>query len=692
MRNPGRFPRHASSSSRRPPRARASIVFAIGLMAGCADAVEESDDLDDVSDRAAPAPMSPMCEEPKTPDEVPWEVLVRPPSPPAPMAPGAWTSNGQLHLDLPASREVVTVSEWLVDPDEDPPKDVTHAVSGYKVTVVAKGVPVPVAAPGQTVIVAAHEDLRGYKLVTDVSVLPDEGKLWFKDVRVEDPEGKAVGHADQTGFVSEPLTCGEHALVRFGEIPAGMPSFHWPINENCLGTKCLQVRTAYVEAVHATWRMTQMLDPLADEHPETRSWAWDQPAVNAAGESAGESTSLRHYFGSYRTDRWLTIRELYRDHLNVLRSGEMDTIALRLKCPSESAHPGNACFTGDSWAHHSVKGWINICPVLWSDLDAAYANNEQKWLRWFNHTVAHEFFHHQWVDIDGVGLRALQDVVSHKHGNSCTNISTEKMISEPSLTPTDQRIQHLAAWTNGDGDSCGHRRVVLRTLDAYNTAARVIGEKIRSGQMVDWPLVELTPQPPLCVGGENCLCETVDPALDTPDGDAGAQYYCSDNGQDLQCMARIFDADDPVGICTDCDELRGPGCECRDGIADCDVGSCFGDDTNGTNMAWGRCYVEPPSFGCLVDCTALAGNSSTCMWDHPDWARCVTSGVGLPAASNCWIDGGHVDFNGDCVQIPECGPGAPDMPPGQTSLSCQDLGYPPYFICDDSFRCVPDFS
>ena len=235
----------------------------------------------------------------------------------------------------------------------------------------------------------------------------------------------------------------------------------------------------------------------------------------------------------------------------------MDGIKLRLKCPEQDTHGGNGCFSSDTWAHHAAKGWINMCPEVWDSLDDLYGDDQENWLRWFNHTLAHEFYHHHWVNIDGVGWRMLQDLITHKHGSACTKLSTDYMVAEPGNDPFDADMRHLAGWNNSQGEHCGHRRMALRTLDQYNTAARVIGERIHSGDIVWWPYVEPTPQPPSCVGGENCLCETFDPQYDQPDGDSDT-HYCNDDEQDLECMARAFDAGNPVGICTDCETIRGP--------------------------------------------------------------------------------------------------------------------------------------
>lgn len=136
-----------------------------------------------------------------------------------------------------------------------------------------------------------------------------------------------------------------------------------------------------------------------------------------------------------------------------------------------------------------------------------------------------------------------------------------------------------------------------------------------------------------------------------------------------------------MGICTRCDEHRGPGCPCNDLTSPCDDGFCWGDDTNGEYSATGTCYDDPPpTWGCLADCEELIGPGAFCMHDHPDHARCVPVGTTTPEASNCWWDGGHMDWQElECTLAEEC----------VSSEDCWDLGYPSYFICDANVRCVP---
>jgi hypothetical protein len=193
-----------------------------------------------------------------------------------------------------------------------------------------------------------------------------------------------------------------------------------------------------------------------------------------------------------------------------------------------------------------------------------------------------------------------------------------------------------------------------------------------------------TPHPPQCVGGAGCLCEDTQDYY-APDGDYSPTQYCGDWDGRAECVKTTFNASETVGVCRLCDDQRGPGCPCNDVQAPCAVGSCFGDDTDGPASSWGQCFVEPPTFACLADCEALLGNGAFCMTDHPDHARCVPVGTTLPEASSCWLDEGHMDTNTlACTATPECGPGAPG------AVSCADLGYPPYFVCDTSQRCVVD--
>jgi hypothetical protein len=206
---------------------------------------------------------------------------------------------------------------------------------------------------------------------------------------------------------------------------------------------------------------------------------------------------------------------------------------------------------------------------------------------------------------------------------------------------------------------------------------------VDAGTMTHWPkLGDPTPQPPECTGEIGCLCEATN-GWEAPDGDYAADQYCPDNDGLAECMTTTFNASSEVGICTLCDEWRGPGCPCNDVGEPCDQGSCWGDDTGGPSNATGTCYVDDnlPAFGCLADCEALLGNGAFCMHDHPDHARCVPVGTTLPEASNCWWFVGHMDPQTlSCTSEEEC----------VNDSDCHDLGYPIYFDCDASLRCVPN--
>jgi len=619
--------------------------------------------------------------EPEEPEKVPEEVLTRPPAPVVPWPEGARTEDG---IDfLAAGDGSVVVREALLDPDVDA-REVTLRFGDVEITVVARGVTPPrVRHRRHTVLSLASRDLHDYVSAVEVSVR--EGQLFYHDIRVETAaEHRVAGHSNINGFASEPLTCGEQALAQFGSLPAGMPSFQWPINEGCSGQRCLDVRRAYVHAVHATWRMTQIMDIVAGYPSGSREWIWERDGVGPLGTSAGDRTRLKHFFGPYTDARFATIRELFQDHLNVLRTAHMDGIDLRLKCPTSSANPGNGCFSSTTWAHHVVKGWVNVCPRMWSEIDDHWPTNgwADARLSAMNQTIAHELFHHHWVQLDGLGWRMLKDRHRHHHGTWCLGSTSELLTAQPyGGDDWDADLRHLAGYVNAAGDQCGHRRVLLRNLDSYNGPAHHFGRLIREGELVDWPRPgDPTPQPPTCTDGPGCLCIDIG-YQDAPDGDYHEDYFCTG---ELECVRTAFGAGNEVGVCTGCDPVRGIGCPCRDGVQDCDVGSCFGDDTGGTDSSYGRCFEDPPEFACLVNCDALL-NHGECLTDHPDWARCVPPGTGLPEASNCWWDGGHLDPNGEgCVFTAECGPDAPG------DATCADLGYPPYFTCSPQHRCVPD--
>ena len=543
-------------------------------------------------------------------------------------------------------------------------------------------------------LVAPSDDLSRYEIATTYTVNA-RGGLTVDDVALVHADTHvAVSHAGGAGhLVDVPSGCEEAALVRFGPIPQGMPSFKWPENKGCDSARCVDVRLGYIHAVHDTWRMTQIMDVVASRPSGARAWAWGRPGIDQFGQSAGAETIPARLFGPYTTDRFETIRELYRDHLTVLREAHMDGIDLRLKCPEVDEQSGNACFSVEGLlGQHWVKGWVNICPRTWGFLDGRFDDDASEWRRWFDHVVGHELYHHHYAHIDGLGWRMVKDQHYHRHGNNCTTGTTKAMYADYGGANYDHRLTHLASYVNDLGDACNHRRVLLRNVDTYNTMALNIGRRVRSRDLWHWPMpAPPTAQPPTCVGGVGCLCEHINtgPLGTPPDGDSSHQHYCSDDDGQVECMGTKFGVA-TVGVCTRCADVRGPGCACRGEAEACDSGFCFGEDT-GQGGSYGTCYRDPPPlFACLANCEDLLGSGAFCMNDHPVRARCVPYGTTTPEAYNCWESGGHMDPNQlACTGQPECGAGAPSWN-GHPSPTCQDLGYSAYFVCDASQRCVVD--
>lgn len=627
-----------------------------------------------------------FCADPHEPETPPTFLATRAPAPAPPPVLGSLSPDGSTLLFHGPGGGSITIRRRVAA--RRGTRTATFTRGAERVRIVARGE--ATASRGRETVLVAPGDLQDFELATTYRILDGE-RLLVSDIKLlEGTTGAAVGHTGADHIAAVPGSCEEEAILRFGMIPHGMPSFSFPINEGCDGNRCVQTRLAYMQAVHATWRMTQMMDVVASYPAASRSWVWGREGVDEHGNPVGSRSSPRHFFGPYTSERFGVIRELYKDHLNVLRSAHMDGIDLRLKCPEEHEQGGNGCFTSSTLAHHWVKGWVNICPRTWDFLDQNFGSDPEGWATWFDHTVGHEFYHHHYVNIPGIGWKMVKDTLSHRHGNSCLGITTEAHYAEPGLSPFDQRLTHLADYVNGQGEHCGHRRVLLRNVDTYNTIARWVGRRVWQRKLWSWPEpAPPTPQPPTCVGDVGCLCETSD--YEEPDGDYLPTSHCPDNDGQVECMTTTINASSTVGICTACNAFRGPGCPCRDGQLNCDEGSCFGDDTRGVNSAWGQCFDEPPTFACLADCEELLGNGAFCMTEHPDHARCVPVGTGVPEASNCWWEEGHMDPQTlDCTSTPECGPGATPLPGADHPPSCGDLGYPPYFICDGSQRCVPD--
>ncbi|MBL8956039.1 MAG: hypothetical protein JNK82_35015 [Myxococcaceae bacterium] len=624
-----------------------------------------------------------VCTEAPEPSTAPNDFAPTTTEPPVTFPRGGWLPGGAVAFQAPGSGSLRTSLRVAAPNDTRPVIDLPRGPLTVRVSTQAAS---PAGAPKTLVQLRAPGlPLSRYLLATSYSVKSD-GALDLERVDLIEAATGAV-HDSAGGFddfAPWPLSCEEKAIARFGPIPAGMPSFKWPENDFCSGEKCVQTRFAYLQAVHATWRMTQMMDIIASyPYSAQRSWAWGRSGTDQLGDPVTERTSPQYWFGGYTDERFAVVRELYQDHLNVLRAAEMDGIDLHLRCPGSGQH---GCLGTN--AHHVVKGYVNICPESWSDLDAAFPANAEQWLTWFDHIVGHELYHHHWVHIDGLGWKMVRDTFTHRHNATCTSLATGQDYSYWGYSPYDKLPRHLATYNNSDGETCGHRNVALRNVDSYNTFARIVGFMVWKKQLWHWPEpAPPTPQPPSCHSDPGCLCDPTGPH-DLPDGDYRDDRFCPDlDGTPSVCVETTVNASSTVGICRRCADVRGPGCACNDLEAPCDVGSCWGDDTGGLNSSWGECYVgTPPLWSCLADCDALL-NHGECMQEMLAFAQravCVPEGTAGPDAANCQQFTGHIDPNTlACTDDPQCGPGA-------GGVTCAQLGYPPYFVCDASQRCIAD--
>jgi hypothetical protein len=611
-----------------------------------------------------------------------------PPSPPAfPVAvlpAGDLTRDGsqvQFQSESPARwRAKLAVPLPLQTPSQS---FVDVTVHGRALRIITAGTPPAARAPrDRRVLDAGNRSLAQVRLIEQLQIAfttagsPSLGAVGFTLEGVA--SGVTVAHIElDFDLVAPPVTCTDHALVRFGPIPWNMPAIQLPEREDCAGERCIRATEAWIRGHHHSWRLSQMFTVLDHADPIYRSFLWGQPATDPAGEPVGftgSSTSPKYWFGNYSDERYFAIREGVLQMWAVFANAETQTIDVHLQCPDAGENPGNICFTGSAYGHHSVLGWINVCSEGFEDAVDVYPNDQDA----VTHTVIHEAMHHLTVDLDA-GPRFIRDTITHGHGSACvTDIDTEYIdgISE---------VRHLASYVAADGEGCWHRNYALQAVESYANFAMRIGEGVRDGELYRWPkLADPTPVPPDCDGEIGCLCVPV-PANEAPDGDYAGNRYCADHEeQPTVCMTTKFNASDTVGICTNCADKRGPGCPCSDLDLPCDEGFCWGDDTGPGNVT-GTCYRDPPpDWGCLANCEALLGTGAFCLHDHPGGARCVPYGTGLPDVFDCWNDGGYFDADSACATH-ECGPLATPA-----HATCQDVGYPSYFVCDGSFRCVPD--
>jgi hypothetical protein len=469
-------------------------------------------------------------------------------------------------------------------------------------------------------------------------------------------------------LVAPPSGCVDSALVRFGPISPDMPALYLPEIEDCSGDHCIRAVEGWIRAHHHAWRINQMMQIVAAAPDYQRATLWEQPATDATGDAVADASDTRpsYWFGGYTAERFAAIREAAHDQWQVIRKARTGGLRVHLECPVYAENPGNVCFQGSSYGHHWVKGWVNLCTEAFDDAVDLYPVDQDA----VTHTILHEVLHHQGTHLDA-GFRAIHDVITHGHGASCAaDVDTMYVDGVPD-------VRHLATYVASDGGGCWHRNLVLQTPEAYANFAMRIGEGVRDGELWHWPLLpEPTPQPPECVGEEGCLCQQVpaDGPLVPPDGDDSIDHFCDDHDGEMTCVKTEVNAGAIVGICTKCDPVRGPGCECDDFYQPCDVGFCFGDDTGYGGV--GHCYLDPPpSWACVVDCQALFYDEQAwCYNDHIGGARCMDSDCQPWEADDCYMQG-MVCRGGACVQ--EC----------TSTADCAALGYPAYMECTTAGRC-----
>lgn len=527
---------------------------------------------------------------------------------------------------------------------------------------------------GLIVLSTAGAPLRDFELAVtyqtqDVRGVPHFAATEFAVLSAT--SGAQAAHASGPGaYAPTPGTCIEEAILRFGAFPAGMPPVKWPLFEGCNWSKCSDAALGWLEVHHNVWRASQMISVLDGMHPAQRSYFWGRPGRDANDAPVSLRSSPEHWYGSFDADRYSAIREVVNDFRGIMSSAKTGGIKVRLSCPSYASNPGNVCFNSNAMAHHWVKGWINLCDSAFTDTNCNADNVGDGVAR----SLHHEPLHHVFTHLNGA--KALMDTKSHWHGGSClSNPMTAPMYCESENAPNN--IEHFVA----AGNACGHLDKLATSVDAHALFIQTIGDMVRDGTMTHWPaLTAPTPTPPNCFGSPGCQCEATDPWT-PPDGDHAINLQCPDNDGLSVCMRTTFNASDTVGICTLCDEHRGPGCPCNDLSSPCDDGFCFGDDTQGNASATGTCYdTPPPAWGCLADCEMLLGNGAFCMNHHPGGARCVPQGTSTSEAHNCWNSGGHMDPQElACTLQSEC----------ISNQACQALGYPVYFVCDGTLRCIP---
>ena len=661
----------------RPSRAALAVLMA-GALFACGEPPPEHGEHAEHAEHAhaldVTAPPGHFCVDPPEGAPSPTELLA-PTTPSEPLGDTLATNGLQVQFAVPPAPARANQVELRFPLDrEDPAGRLTsleRTFAGTRVRI--QTAPPPSRAPtGLVILSTGGAPLNQLELAVTYAVQDLRGAPAFAatDFALYTASGAQAAHTSGPGaFAPTPGSCVEEGILRFGPFPAGMPPVRWPIFNGCSWSKCSDAALAWLEVHHNVWRASQMIAALDGMHPAQRSYFWGRPGRDTNDEEVSLRSSPEHWYGAFDADRYAAIREVVQDFRGIMNKAETGGIDIRLSCPSYASNPGNVCFNSNAMAHHWVKGWINLCDSAFTDTNCNADNVGDGVAR----SLHHEPLHHVFTHLDGV--KALMDTKSHWHGGNClSNPITGPLYCETENAPTN--IAHFTA----AGNACGHLDKLATSVDAHALFIQTIGDMVRDGTMTHWPaLTPETPNAPSCYSDPGCLCDPTDPWT-PPDGDYSITKQCPDNDGLAVCMKTTFNASETVGICTLCDEHRGPGCPCNDLSTPCDSGFCFGDDTQGNASSVGTCYqASPPSWGCLADCEALLGNGAFCMHDHPGAARCVPVGTTTPEAHNCWNSGGHMDPQElACTLQAECG----------NSADCHNLGYPTYFVCDGTLRCI----
>jgi hypothetical protein len=566
---------------------------------------------------------------------------------------------------------------------------------------------------------ASGNSIDGFQIATEYN-LDTQNRIELNEISVQTASGAAVGSrfSPVGGFAQPPGNCVEEAYVRFGPLPHDFPNpivvpqiTGYPGGTDpgeCSWGQCSDLFLAHLRSIHGLWRMGQIFTIMENMGHDQRRWAWGRPGghLDWKGdlESLGDWTKPEYYWGAYDEDRFDAIADFVHTHLTNLEKGEVDNRDIKWTCGGPGLCDGDNTYKAMTWP----RGNTTFCSEMWDYWDSPTCQDRK--IDGIARLVLHESMHLRKVDY-GSYSAYIGDLHLHHHDpNSCVVTNDWfRDYGSPSCSAgwanafsaaSDHGVYELAHYYNQDDppDQCGHRHDATQNIDNYVAFAEITDIKVRTEGFRWWPLPETSPEPPACQGTPECLCDDVGPG-DAPDGDFAIDKFC-DNNQNpdylphLVCRAESFQGQS-YGVCEDCDEVgnRGPGCPCNDVQFPCNVGECWGDDTNGLASAVGTCFDtsmpphQTPTWDCLADCDHLYGVGGWCAWNHDDRARCVPGGVGLPEAVNCWNDGSWIDPNTlECapVGVNEC----------EVSSDCQDVwGYPQPYGCvlsnEGWKRCVP---